>query len=89
MNGIAFCGMEAAVQVSRLISRACGSGLRAWISLVSRISRLPFGSAMYARLPSPLSVIPCEKTLPCQTACGAFGSVTSIAVIDCSAVLVA
>jgi hypothetical protein len=44
VNGIAFCGMEAEFQVSRLISRACGSDLRAWISLVSRISMLGFES---------------------------------------------
>ena len=35
------------------------------------------------------SVIPCERTVPCQIACGCFGSVTSIAVIDCTAVPVA
>ena len=47
VNGIAFCGIEAACQVRRLTSRACGFGLRAWISLVSRISMLPpVGSAM-------------------------------------------
>ena len=46
VNGIAFCGIDADFQVSRLTSRACGFGLRAWISLVSRISISPPGSAM-------------------------------------------
>ena len=47
------------------------------------------GSAMYARLPSSLRVMPWARMLPCQIACGCLGSVTSIAVIDGSAVLVA
>ncbi len=46
VNGIAFCGMEALSQVSRLISRACGLERRAWISLVSRIASWPSVSAM-------------------------------------------
>ena len=36
VNGSAFWGIEADFQVSRLISRVCGLGLRAWISLVCR-----------------------------------------------------
>ena len=89
VNGIAFCGIDAACHVRRLISRVCGFGLRAWIWLVSRISMLPLGSAMYARFPSFESDMPWEKMFPCQIACGSFGFVTSIAVIDWSAVLVA
>ncbi len=46
VNGIAFWGIDAFSQVRRATSRACGSGLRAWISLVSRISMFPPGSAM-------------------------------------------
>ncbi|UTI66719.1 hypothetical protein NBH00_11030 [Paraconexibacter antarcticus] len=47
MKGIAFWGIDAEAQVRRLISRTCGFGLRAWISLVSRIAMSPpVGSAM-------------------------------------------
>ena len=46
VNGIAFCGIEAGDQVRRLTSRTCGSGLRAWISDVSRMTMSrPNGSA--------------------------------------------
>ena len=45
VNGSAFCGIEADFQVSRLISRVCGSGLRAWISLVSSMTTGRPGSA--------------------------------------------
>jgi hypothetical protein len=74
----------------RLISRTCGSGLRAWISLVSMMSMSrPVGSATYARLPSSLSDIPWERTFPCHSTCGSVMSVTSIAVIAWVAVPVA
>src|SRR5436305_10772605 len=90
VNGIAFCGMDAAFQVRRLISRAWGFDLRAWIWLVSRISMfLPVGSAMYARFPFGESDIPCDWIWPCQTAVGCLGFVTSTAVISWSAVAVA
>jgi hypothetical protein len=45
VNGSAFCGIEAFFQVRRLISRAWGSDLRAWISLVSSVTSSPPGSA--------------------------------------------
>jgi hypothetical protein len=90
VNGIAFCGIDAGAHVTRLISLTCGSALRAWISLVSRIAMSrPVGSAMYARLPSSLSDMPWEVTLPCHTTCGSFVLLTSIAVIDVVAVPVA
>ena len=89
MNGIAFCGIEAAFQVSRLISRACGFGL-ARLDLagvedqhvavrVRDVGALAVGAQRH----------PVRRTLPCQIACGCFGSVTSTAVIALIAVPVA
>ena len=39
--GAVFCGIATEFQVSRLTSRTCGSGLRAWMSETSSVSSWP------------------------------------------------
>lgn len=45
VTGIATCGIVRVSQVSLLTSRTCGSGLRAWTSLTSSMSRAVLAAA--------------------------------------------
>ena len=48
VTGIAICGIVSVGHVSRLTSRTCGFGLRAWISLTSRMISAGRGAATYS-----------------------------------------
>src|SRR4051794_3812214 len=82
--GLVFWGMDVVSQVSRLISRTTGLGLRAWISLTSRNAIPPsITFVSYSVLPSAERLMPCDGMLIVAIVNGLRGSVTSTARMPC------